>query len=508
MKKQGEITMNRTKEKLKRLEAVHTHTHNSIRNKIIYIAVLSILSLLLALLCFSNPFSKVGTATDSSVFIYIAKRINEGELPYRDYFDHKGPILYLINWVGVNFCGGIWLIEYLTILITVLFTQKILKKVFEFNDLEASFLNLVINSNLIFFLTGGNYTELYALPVITLALYLMLTIRERDKKRYHFFIGLLMGLVFCLRANMIAVWLTYYLMVTMKCLKNKKVKEFLSIFIYSSLGFLSVLGIMAIFLAKLDILKECIECYLLFNLKYAVYSQRNLLSIVNYFVLSSNSILYFVILLFLGIMLQKLKLFSLCYMLLSFAIVLQPRNPFLHYGIILVPTFIIPIANLYSWLKKNLKEKISRNVVIITFLSCLLIWPLLQYLVRFTMINRLGNIKSNKIEVAQYITANSLEKDKILVVGNDCEIYLLTNRIAASKYLYQTPIYKVDSNLLKQLLKDIEENKPQLIIVGEKQINELAKGKEELEEFIVSNIKEDYSLRGERCDEFKIYQRN
>ena len=48
-----------------------------------------------------NHFSKGGnvTDTDSGVFRYIAYAMQRGALPYVDSFDHKGPLIYLLNYL-------------------------------------------------------------------------------------------------------------------------------------------------------------------------------------------------------------------------------------------------------------------------------------------------------------------------------------------------------------------------------------------------------------------------
>ena len=59
-------------------------------------------SLLFSFLCSNNPLQKGYTLTDSSVFTYVAKVIIAGGMPYRDTFDHKGPLIYLIDACGMQ----------------------------------------------------------------------------------------------------------------------------------------------------------------------------------------------------------------------------------------------------------------------------------------------------------------------------------------------------------------------------------------------------------------------
>ena len=66
---------------------------------------------------------------DSSVFLYIGKRMLEGKLPYRDLFDHKGPILYLIEVLGLclspQSTDGVWVLEVLNLLVTTALMLRI-----------------------------------------------------------------------------------------------------------------------------------------------------------------------------------------------------------------------------------------------------------------------------------------------------------------------------------------------------------------------------------------------
>ena len=65
---------------------------------------------------------------DSAIFILMGKAIVNGSVPYRDIFDHKGPILFWIQalgqllWEGRN---GIFIIQLLMLTITNIILYKI-----------------------------------------------------------------------------------------------------------------------------------------------------------------------------------------------------------------------------------------------------------------------------------------------------------------------------------------------------------------------------------------------
>lgn len=63
----------------------------------------------------SNPYL-TGTGRDNGFFLYSGSQILKGKLPYLDFWDSKGPLIFYINALGL-FIGkgtrwGVWLLEY------------------------------------------------------------------------------------------------------------------------------------------------------------------------------------------------------------------------------------------------------------------------------------------------------------------------------------------------------------------------------------------------------------
>ena len=58
------------------------------------------------------PWGNGNYPTDICVYARCAEWMNQGLVMYRDMFDHKGPLVYLIYW-GASFCGeyGIWMLD-------------------------------------------------------------------------------------------------------------------------------------------------------------------------------------------------------------------------------------------------------------------------------------------------------------------------------------------------------------------------------------------------------------
>src|SRR5215470_11276925 len=69
-----------------------------------------------AYVCLStSPWLRPVLGRDSGVFLYAGSRILAGQVPYRDVWDHKGPLIYYIDALGLlighGSRWGVWLLE-------------------------------------------------------------------------------------------------------------------------------------------------------------------------------------------------------------------------------------------------------------------------------------------------------------------------------------------------------------------------------------------------------------
>ncbi len=446
--------------------------------KIIEIVALIAIVLIICSISYDNPFAKIGTHVDAKVFRYIATRMNFGEWPYKNWFDHKGPILYIINWIGlaINFgkINGLWLMQILSILITVIFTQKILKKVYKINTIWSCILNFLININVIFFIECGNMVETYILPLITGALYYILAMNSSNLKKYNLILGVLLALVGFLKVNTIVIWLTYYFLAFITCIKQKKLKTFFNIIWYSFLGALSVTVIVGAGLLITGSFVDFINDYIIFNFKYSDTNKSPILEVIKYFISESNGTIYCLIIISFILSIknkEKATCFAILYFIATTIIIILPRRYFLHYAIISIPVYIIPIATIYNYFNnfefKEKYKKIYKYVYLIAIIAVLILIPINQYKKQFKKVNITVPDNSKEDEIVDYIIKNTNEKDTILLIGNNCNLYLKTNRKAASKYMFQYPIYKTDNTILEKTIQDIKKNKPKYIFFTE-----------------------------------------
>lgn len=123
-----------------------------------------------SLLC---PLSISETGVDSGVFKTVSLMMRHGYMPYRDTFDHKGPLIYIINYWGDMIAPyrGVWVFEVIALFFTFYFMYKTARLLC---DEIPSFLVTITAATLLFVYYEGNYTEEYAMPFIVISLFYFL----------------------------------------------------------------------------------------------------------------------------------------------------------------------------------------------------------------------------------------------------------------------------------------------------------------------------------------------
>lgn len=146
---------------------------------------------------------------DFSIFAYIGERIRSGGLPYVDAWDHKPPLIFYLNALGLTFAGGnlmgIWLLEAVFLTGALLMLFRLIRGAYgDWIAVGAIFFGTLHLARLLDF---GNYTEEFALLFQSAALVLAVDPGRRSKAGLWFASGLLMGLAFSLKQSLIGAWL-------------------------------------------------------------------------------------------------------------------------------------------------------------------------------------------------------------------------------------------------------------------------------------------------------------
>ncbi|MBQ6508741.1 MAG: hypothetical protein IJI07_04635, partial [Flexilinea sp.] len=100
--------------------------------------VLSVLLILLvSILLFAAYFplrTNYYPSHDYSIFAYIGQQILRGKMPYTELWDHKPPVIFYLNALGLKLAGGsllgIWLLEFAAFFLGNLIFFRVLKRRF------------------------------------------------------------------------------------------------------------------------------------------------------------------------------------------------------------------------------------------------------------------------------------------------------------------------------------------------------------------------------------------
>ena len=166
-------------------------------------ALLFVLALITAL-AFSTSTSPIYSGQDgfdSAVFKTMGLAVWEGKTPYVDIFDHKGPMLYFINALGMGMLPGNWGVFVLQIFSLFFVFLCVWQSVRLFLSSRLSAVLIALGVLLLFVsMQGGNLCEEWELLAIAPALYAsLLFLRSDFSRRRVWGTGLALGMAvaFC-----------------------------------------------------------------------------------------------------------------------------------------------------------------------------------------------------------------------------------------------------------------------------------------------------------------------
>ena len=427
-----------------------------------------------------NPWEGADVTKDSGVFQYVAYTMHKGMIPYRDTFDHKGPLLYIINWLGQCILSyrGVWFIEVLFLTVTFGILYKIARL---FAGQVYSYVTVVICSSLLFvYFDQGNFAEEYALPFIAAALYIFLDYFFNEKITIYRLIvcGGSFGCVLLLRPNMIAVWVVFCVAVLIKEAKKDEWKNLMKFLFYFILGLSITIAPIMIWLAVNGAIKDFWFDYFTFNTLYsssnagsATWSARIRATIIfmnNYLFLISSCVIGFFLLFRKNAMNWT---YAVCILCNLFFITISGRA-YGHYGMILIPLYIYPIASLERIFMLLVDNKEHSRMVVYLVASVILIACALPdillslYGISTKYDNRnVEQYSETTQHIVQLIRERTNENEYITVYGNWDFIYTASERLSASKYSYQFPISEILPVIKNEYFEELAETMPCIVVI-------------------------------------------
>src|SRR5688500_1049089 len=456
--------------------------HSKIR-EIVLPALISVSGTLLSLFP-SNPNNMTLPSRDSGVFLYMGWRFLSGDIPYKDVWDHKPPLIYFIDAIGLSLTPdsmwGVWLLQFIFIFLTFFLVYKILDR--EFGIVAALAGNIILASGLLTILEQGNVTEEYALVFQALCFWLFIRAhRDNFPIRASFWIGIIGGLAFNFKQTTIGVWIAYALILLAVRISQRKspLPDFLSLVA----GWIIPSMIVVLYFASQNALRDYWEQAFLYNFAYIGKHDgiRRLIPVVfkGFMLLSQGGAVYLAALGWLAGLgyicvnrrapLHPFILIALVNLPIEVILITISGRSIIHYYLTLLPVMAI-LTGILIYAVPRLLEKFTNSsiqkanqwspallllVVILFQIGQIKYYP--EY-VRVLAINEYA-------PVIDYVSQNTEESDKILIIGAESAVNFLTRREAPTRYVYQYPLALLGRRpMFEEYFNQILENKPALII--------------------------------------------
>lgn len=422
-----------------------------------------------------NPFLVELPGVDSGVFHYVASVMQKGGLPYRDTFDHKGPLLYFINYLGlyINYYSGAWLLEFCALLAWIAITYKTARLFCR--RIPACFVCLIAATALLSAFFGGNFPECYALPCIAGAFWIFTDYFRNNRVNAGRLVlcGGLLGCALMLKPNTISVWVAFCIAVLVQKCMQKRPRDLLGFLGFFLLGLGAVLIPIVIYLVSNGIFQDFLDAYFLLNFQYStVGGEMSPVSLAKDFLRKSWAIPRLMIVV--SCLLQKktrsIYWFAwLGYFLLSLAMCFMNGNNYVYYTITMVPCYAAPLAYFLGKMRYDRKSSYALQALALVAAAILVSsWYLpaktsVKKVIRATPQVSLGD--EHHQELYRLIEEYTDEDEPIIVYGNEDAFYFYGHRFAASKYSFQYPIIFKSEKIKNEFFAELDEKLPKLILV-------------------------------------------
>ncbi len=433
-----------------------------------YLIYCFFLSFFVLLITSKNSFLyPINDWVDANAFFTVGKGMMNGVIPYKDLFEQKGILLYLIYGIGYLISHktfyGVFIIEILFFTVFLYYNYKIISLFLnkKYTYIILPILALLITTSHSF--THGGSAEEFCFPFFSITLYYFFKhFKEKKITNKELYIsGFISGCVFLIKYTLLGFWFAFMMFIFFDFIRNKKIKEAFMSCIWFLLGMFTPILIALLYFLMTKSLKSFIECY--FTINMTAYNQNELPileKIQNIYEgsiksLLGNGFIIFFSLILMPLFISKFKVpkyckFSIIGILLITLLGLFWGLHFFRYYILPVLIFIIiALIGISLYFKKYLDKVNSFKFNYIVYILIFIITLTLTYF----NANFKDMIKMDKNEMFQFKYADYISKydnPTLLNMGYlDAGLYTTTGIVPNTRFfeVQNIPYSKFPDNL-------------------------------------------------------------
>lgn len=434
---------------------------------------------------------------DSQVYLYTGMKILDGKVLYRDIFDHKGPMMYVFECLGLFISNkqtiGVWAVQVGFLLLS--FTPLFFYWVKKYEHIVAFSASLIFITWMYRFMTiGDNIPELFAVGFVTLLIWLaQKIIFDLEFTNINlFFIGMLPSALMLFKFNFCVICVPVFIWLFIVAQKQKVLLRSMFVIL---LGFITTILPFVIYFYLNHAIPEAIEAIWTFNLSYVHHNtMRWYYSLYEVLIQQKNYFLWFVFLMVVFKLLFASKNHSMGFMLVSIillsfiGLVAMPArgNESRHYLMPLAPV----IAMVAVWL---VKDTLAYLEYVLLYLSLYFLRPyfndIRHQVIRF----------NDKNGIVDYMRKSNQGSPKSLfVLGNHSSLYWQSGLESPVRFFYTYPILQpCEQPVTRECILALHRNVPDFI----------CEEKQYVHANCLSEIKQDYLLVMEDQG-MKLFEKN
>lgn len=429
---------------------------------------------------------------DSGLFLYAGWRMLHGEVPYRDVWDHKPPLIFFIDALGLALgggsCWGVWVLEIVSLGGALALCRRLLAPII--GPVPALASCTLWGASVFLLLHGGNMTEEYALPLQFTVL--LLFAKSEEHKHYGwraFTIGALVGLILLLKQNVIGVGIAVAIYILVARSLERRWKELLATAGLGLLGAAVPIAAAGLYFGLSHALDDLWEQAFAFNAAYArAGGDSRLVSLTAGLQMLSGTGIVAITFAgwFAAAILVSTRSPLAASPIIRLAIPLLPIEFFLsslsgqtyaHYYLAWLPVFSILTGFLAFLIQELLRRDATRRAKrpgriaiawALAFAALLALrLPAVYWMDRMRMDFKYLEKPSAEEWAVGFIREKTVPGEQVFIWGAEAGILFTAGRTSPTSLVYQYPLFTRGYDptpLAEQLLADLKARPPDLII--------------------------------------------